>query len=49
MIDLLKELRKYDCIDVRTVIVVLYISRKIVLKYLRNIKSKQFKYKIEFY
>ena len=47
--DLSKELRKYDCVNVGAVTVVLYMNREIVVKYSRNIKSERFKHEIEFY
>jgi hypothetical protein len=49
MMDLSKELRKYDYIGVGAIAVVLRISREIVVKYLRSIKSERFKYEVKFY
>jgi serine/threonine protein kinase len=49
VMDLSKGLRKYDCVSVRAVAVVLRISREIVLKYPRSIKSERFKHKVKFY
>ncbi len=47
--DLPQGLRKYDCVGVGAVAVVLRISDKIVVKYPRRIKDERFKHEIEFY
>lgn len=47
--DLPKGLRKYDCVGVGAVAVVLRISREIVVKYPRSIESERFKHEVEFY
>jgi hypothetical protein len=49
VMDLPKGLRKYDYVGVGAIAVVLYISREIVVKYLRSIKSERFKHEVEFY
>jgi hypothetical protein len=47
--DLLKGLRKYNYIGVGAVVIILHISREIMMKYPRSIKSERFKHKVEFY
>jgi serine/threonine protein kinase len=49
VMDLPKGLRKYDCVGVGAVAVVLRISREIVVKYPRSIESERFKHEVEFY
>jgi serine/threonine protein kinase len=47
--DLPNRLRKYDCVGVGAVAVVLRISHEIVVKYPRSIQDERFKREVEFY